>query len=296
MRGTSKSQYTDVDNRAIYVLMSPISKEFFCSHCPTKSLQGLYRQHFSQNRPKTAKWIEEDLKSIGLHPCLFVLEEVNCTKVEAFSFVIVWTKIFHESGYESLQQGNVMDYKEELFDNNQVLYEQRKNIDIKDLVSCKNCKVQTYNHKKCLHCTEEADGDWGSSGTKDLYIKFRVTQEQDRQIRQNAKLCNRTVSSYVRDIARNAVIIKINNEELDRHIDAVDGLCESNLLLAYKVQQDDHYTPGDIELILRYTKEVLKVEEEILKEQQEMKAVIRNTISKVIRSEINQMKKSKEES
>lgn len=295
MRGTLKSQYTDVENRAIYVLMSPISKEFFCSHCPTKSLHGLYRQHFSQNRPKTARWIAEDLKSIGLHPCLFILEELNCTKVEAFSYVIVWTKIFHEAGYESLQQGNVMDYKEDLFDGNQQLYEQRKNLDLKELLCCKNCKVQTYHYQKCMHCTETVDSDWGSSDTKDLYIKIRVTKEQDKQIRQMAKLCNRKVSSYVRDVARNVVIIKTDNERLDRHIDVVDGLCESNLLLANKVLKGDQYVSGDIENILHYTKEVLKVEKEILKEQQEIEMVIRETISKAIRSEINRMKQSKEE-
>ena len=59
-----------------------------------------------------------------------------------------------------------------------------------------------------MHCTETVDSDWGSSDTKDLYIKIRVTKEQDKQIRQMAKLCNRKVSSYVRDVARNVVIIK----------------------------------------------------------------------------------------
>ena len=45
--------------------------------------------------------------SRGLRPCLHVLEEVSCTKVNAYCHVIAWTKVLHDNGYRNLDQSNI---------------------------------------------------------------------------------------------------------------------------------------------------------------------------------------------
>ena len=148
MRHSKKSQYTEIDERVIYILVSPISNTFYLTHCNKKILKNLYRQHLCGYYYKTKNWINE-MKKQDLHPCLYVLDEVTCTKVEAFNYVIVWTKIFLDAGYISVSQGNAMAYKDNLLDKNVPLYNERRNYNIKQIVQCKNCKVQNYNRVKC---------------------------------------------------------------------------------------------------------------------------------------------------
>ena len=148
MRGSKKSQYTDIDDRVIYILLSPETNDFFLSHCNKKIIKNLYRQHLCGYYYKTKKF-SEGLKTKGLRPCLFILEEIRCTKVEAFNYVIVWTKIFLDAGFMNLTQGNVMEYKDNLLEKNIPLYEKRKNFEIEKFILCKNCRVQNYNRKQC---------------------------------------------------------------------------------------------------------------------------------------------------
>ena len=120
------SQYTDVDNRVIYVLINPKTREFYVNHSTEKGLKDAYRHHHYGLRYKTADSFVK-LKQEGQKPCCFVLEKLNTTKVDAYNHVIVWTKIFIENDYINLDKGNVVDYANDLFDANQVLYDSLKN-------------------------------------------------------------------------------------------------------------------------------------------------------------------------
>lgn len=148
MKHSKKSQYTEVKNRSIYLLLSPLSKEFFIGHCRKDLLKSVFQDHFRGERPHTSDCFTK-LREKNLRPCLFELEEVVCTKVEAFNYVVVWTKIFHECGYKSLNKGNIMTYIDDLLDKNVPLYNERKNVNVIDLTTCEKCLVSTYNRKTC---------------------------------------------------------------------------------------------------------------------------------------------------
>lgn len=111
------SQYTDVDNRVIYVLINPKTKEFYVNHSTEKGLKDAYRHHHYGLRYKTADSFGK-LKEEGQKPCCFVLEKLRTTKVDAYNHVIVWTKIFIESNYINLDKGNIIDYANDLFEAN----------------------------------------------------------------------------------------------------------------------------------------------------------------------------------
>ena len=121
MARSRKSQYIDKDNRVIYLLLNPITKEFFISHCQEKLIIDVFRHHYYGKRFQTKECVD-DLKTEDLHPCLFVLETINSTKVEAYNYVIVWTKIFLEVGYTNLNEGNIVNYMADLSENNLLIY------------------------------------------------------------------------------------------------------------------------------------------------------------------------------
>lgn len=146
-----------MNERVIYLLLSPISKEFFIGHCRKDLLKDIFKDHYYGQRYQTRACFTE-LKRANLHPCLFILEELTCTKVEAFNYVVIWTKIFHETGYKSLNQGNVIKYIESLLDKNLHLYEERKKTDISECTKCSGCIVINYGRKKCSLYKGEENG------------------------------------------------------------------------------------------------------------------------------------------
>ena len=148
MRGSKKSQYINTKERFIYVLLSPLSKEFFIGHCRKDLLIDVFKDHYYGQRYQTKACFSE-LKKHDLHPCLFVLEELTCTKVEAFNHVIVWTKIYCAAGYKSLNEGNVMSYIENLLEKNLLIYNERKQKNISENRKCSRCVVANYGRKKC---------------------------------------------------------------------------------------------------------------------------------------------------
>lgn len=148
MRHAKKSQYKEIEKRVIYIILSPLSKEFFIGHCRKDLLKSVFRQHFYGERYQTKKCFSE-FKKQNLHPCLFVLEEVVCTKVKAFNYVVAWTKICCEQGFENLNRGNVQAYISNPLEETENLYRERRKENIAQKVICSNCIVSNYRNKMC---------------------------------------------------------------------------------------------------------------------------------------------------
>lgn len=148
MRYSKKSQYTQKDNRVIYLLLNPLTKEFFINHCQEKLIIDVFKHHYYGKRFQTKECIE-DMKSKGLHPCLFILETISSTKVEAYNFVIAWTKIFLEAGYTNLNEGNILNYINDLHENNLLIYNKRREINIEKKLKCCDCLVSNYGRRQC---------------------------------------------------------------------------------------------------------------------------------------------------
>ena len=155
-RQSKKSQYTEKRDRTIYALINPVTKEFYISHCRSDLLKDVFKQHLYGKRYQT-----EDsflpLRKENDHPCLFVLDEVFTTKVDAFNYVIVWTKIFSENKLIKLNTGSINDYIEDLYEKNEKLYETRKHVNIEDICSCEKCLVQNYNRRLCKYINDRSE-------------------------------------------------------------------------------------------------------------------------------------------
>lgn len=158
MARSKKSQYTEKENRTIYILLNPLSKEFYIGHCKTKLLKDIFKHHYYGKRYQTKNSFQ-NLKDKQLHPCLFILDEIYSTRVEAFNYVICWTKIFIENGYTSLNQGNVIDYITDLYENNLLIYNARRAYELNNLCNCNKCIVSNYGRKKCSLFNGDTNGE-----------------------------------------------------------------------------------------------------------------------------------------
>lgn len=147
-RPKQKQQYKDIQERIIFILLNPENKEFFIGYTLPQRIRKTYCLHYIGNIYKTKNTIER-LKTKGLKPCCFQLETVNCSAVQAYRHIIVWTKIFMEQGYINLDTGTVVDYASELLPENIPLYEERKNINLEEMTSCKNCLFPDYGRTIC---------------------------------------------------------------------------------------------------------------------------------------------------
>lgn len=156
MARSKKSQYTKKEERIIYILISPLSKEFYVGHCKKTLLKDIFKHHYYGQRNYTKKCFLK-LKEQNLRPCLFVLEEITSTKVEAYKYVIAWTKIFIETGHTTLNTGNILHYIEDLYDDSLIIYKNNKEQNLTEICNCKNCFVSQYNHKKCPLYSGEKD-------------------------------------------------------------------------------------------------------------------------------------------
>lgn len=86
-------------------------------------------------------------------PCVFVLEELpNITIAKEYRYVLAWMRRLIDEGYicynyqMMINQANAMLWETEL------LYQQRKDILLADLMSCEKCPVRVYKKKECLFC------------------------------------------------------------------------------------------------------------------------------------------------
>lgn len=147
-RPSKKSQYKVVAKRVIYAVINPLTKEFYIGHAEPQNLKNHYSKIYNIQKYKTDASIKA-LKDQGLKPCMFVLEEVQDTKVIAYRYVVVWTRIFLEQGYINLDKGEVISYANDLLEDNIVRYNERKQADLRETCVCQNCVFPNYGKKMC---------------------------------------------------------------------------------------------------------------------------------------------------
>ena len=100
-RFAPKKMYNEVDERTVYVILNPKTKEFFVGHTLSRNFRSTYKDQYIESKRKTAKMVHA-LKREGLMPSMFKLDELNCVLVHAYNYVIVLTKIIMERGYIAL--------------------------------------------------------------------------------------------------------------------------------------------------------------------------------------------------
>ena len=107
-RPPKKNQYKVKEKRCVYVILNPYTREFVVGYtlAQKENIRCAYKGHYIGRKYKTSDMIHQ-MKALGYHPCYFILDELCCTKVEAYRAVIGWTKIFVEQGYINMDKGEI---------------------------------------------------------------------------------------------------------------------------------------------------------------------------------------------
>ena len=268
MRYSKKSQYKEIADRVIYLLLFPGTKDFFIFHCPKRAVRDYYRQHIHGRYYKTKQAVD-NLKKQNVHPCLFVLEEVNATKVEAYRYVIVWTKIFYDAGYVGLDQGSVKDYKDDLLEGNVVLYNERKDTNLSAFTTCDRCLVKIYNHVHCKYAPDYIEPIEDANNKDDIpkektQLSIKVSQEEYAQIKMNAQACGQSISAFLKQNALEMKIIKPDQSIISENTAQIHEHRMAVIQLIYTIIKTNSYVPADLEYILDKTKSILKLENNFL--------------------------------
>lgn len=147
-RPKRKRQYWEEKNRIIYMVRHPETNDFYVGHTLSHNMRSTYKDHYIETKYKTANMVRH-LKSENKKPCCFLLDELTCTAVQAYRYVIVWTKIFMEYGYINLDTNSVVDYAKDLLPENIPLYNERKARNLEEMFSCNMCLFPDYGRTKC---------------------------------------------------------------------------------------------------------------------------------------------------
>ena len=293
-RNPQKSQYKDMKNRVIFLLRSPKTKEFFVGHCLTNSLMPIFRQHWSGDRNYTDECFTA-LKKEGLHPCLTVLEEVYATPVEAYRYVIAWTKIFVDAGYVNLNTGNLSCYIEDMMEDSVDVYEKNKDRNLEEICDCKACLVAHYNRKLCPCCsgdvpikTKYPEKFYSEKESKDKALHIRLSEGEWEQIEKNARACDKTVSAYVREMALNMCMLYVEEECITEHTYELSSYRNAINMLVFTIIKNKNYVPADIEYILEKTKQVMKSEGKFLNQHMDFVDKSDKLIRKTVRQTVNE--------
>lgn len=284
-RQSKKSQYNEEKEQVIFLLRSPKTKEFFVGHCSPNSLLPIFRQHWAGNRNHTTQCFTA-LKKEGIHPCLMILEKCVATDVSAYSHVVAWTKAFVDAGYTPLNQGNVLDYIEDMHDDSASVYEQIKNKNFDKICDCSACVVANYGRERCPFYGGKKDcvsSIWKQKEAKRTQLNLRLTEAELEQIQENAKYCDRTVSAYAREALVNMCNVELNYQDIVKHTEKLAAIHYTIVQLVYTIRKSGNYEPKDLEYIVERMNKVLEMENELGDNHEKFIRIARREIRKNVR-------------
>lgn len=96
-------------------------------------------------------------------------------------------------------------------------------------------------------------------------IKLIVSEEEQLQIKNNAKAAGKTVSAYMRETALNYFIFDCDNSDLiNDHIHEISSLRNSINQLIYTIEKTGDYYPSELETIHELMVEIMSSEKNFL--------------------------------
>ncbi len=135
------------EDRSIYALVSPSDRSVWINHCKKSALLETYRHNVKGRRYASKRFFDA---LHALRPCLFILEDLPKSTIhEAYGHILAWIRVLMESGYRCFNYQTTIERSQDLNFKNQQKYEERKNINVQDLLSCDKCMKPTYKRVTC---------------------------------------------------------------------------------------------------------------------------------------------------
>ena len=246
---------------SIYLLLSPTAKKFLVSYCNKENIRETYRHNLKGRRDASRAFIQEISPE---RPCLFVLETFHGTVRQATNLMIVWTKIFMEKGYESYNRAELLEMVDNLYLDTKIEYDNRRNMEIGQLISCDKCIIPTYNYTTCSkYPFSESDCTTKPKDGKEIHI--RLSEEEYETISEMAKQANMQLIPYIRKAAMNPTFIKIDYSPIDAHTKEMAEVRNIINRIVFTIDATNNYLPRDIELIVNLMTKLYEGENDLIK-------------------------------
>ena len=255
--------------QVIYVLINKSKRTFIIAKGTTETLRETYRHHLRGRR----LFSQEFIQSTELErPCLFVLEEIPFD--EKANLLLVWLRILRENGYISFNGEDIIEQSEILYIDNNLAYQKRKNSDLEELFSCKNCVIPTYKKKMCVQYPVEKEEE--KTGPKEKVsarikrkrnqtIHLRMDDEEMGIIRRWAADQTMSVTNYLRLVAKNPIIRNYNYDVVRKHTQEIAQLRNSINNLIFTIEVTNNFLPQEITEIVKIMGEIFNLQNELLR-------------------------------
>lgn len=267
MANNSNKFYTEKKYYTIYALVDKMTKKFLIGYCMANNVVNNYSRHYTGQVPKTEKWIQ-DLKQNNSRPCLFPLETIHGTKAESYARVVVWTRIFLDNGYQPIDSGLTIEYANYLTEENLVIYEEKKRIELREILKCEHCQFPKYNNEICVNFPvqqEISKIDHKIKSTQKQRIQVRVKPEEYCRIKSIADSFGLDMSTYIKNLALDGIIVRYDHRFLLEYSRRLHDYRKAiNLLIASILNTGDYYS-ADIKMILEQQQKIMEDQNEIYK-------------------------------
>lgn len=252
----------------VYALISKKKKSFFIAQGTKETLRETYRHNIKGRREYTQHFIESISPE---RPCLFILEEIDPN--EQANLMLVWLRILRENGFTSFNSDCLIEYSENLYYDNEIAYQKRKNVDLSQLFDCCNCLVPTYNKVTCEgHPSyipgineKKAPSAPKKSGKRDIMIQWRVSDDEHETIRARAHEENMSVAACVREAALkcNVQCQRQEYENVKEHTKQLAKIRKEINRIVFTIYAQGNYHPKDIDAVVNLMQEAYQSEIEL---------------------------------
>lgn len=262
----SNKKYVDIKKQTIYVLISPIEKEFFVGQVVPQAERNRYKNHFTLRYKQTDKMVSK-IKNEDKKPKMYRLEDLETTEVKAYYHCLAWINFFTNHGYKSVAYPGTNGYAADPGEDVLKIFDAIKDKKIDEVLSD---KADMFPHYKERKDKKKDDGM--------VTISFRVTQEEADKLRDRAKKQKITTTQFCRNTALDGCIVNVNFNFLSVYLAEMKGLkslVRQTMITIYKL---GNYYPPDLNNIQKTVEILEKHEDQITKKLIETMKTMRKEI------------------
>lgn len=201
-----KRKQNEAQPHKIYVLISAISNEFYVGKTTAAKPNVAYKFHAAEKHTQTKQLFAESRKNQNF-PKMYLLEEVNVTPTTAFGYCVAWTKYFSEQGLAPLANQTVLDYTEDLTEENETVFNCIKAVPIESVLSDEHLLIADYKAQ------EKKKKTVSENGKQDQVVTLHLTPENYELISHKAKEAKMSMSRYCQMMTLDGDIVVVDVSE-----------------------------------------------------------------------------------
>lgn len=259
-----KKKEPEVKDQSLYVLLNKDDNSFFIGYCGTENVYDAFRKHYSMQYSKTKEWIEKQ-KNENKKPCIFILETLNGTRQNCYTLSLIWTKIFLENNFKSIETESVLKDVNFIYDENLKKYFERNKKNINDLVDCKNCMMPNYKNIICENFMENDFKKIKAPTKKGKRVEVSFTEDEYEFLIVQSEDVGKKIQIYIKEMTLNGNVKKINFDVVNNYMKEMNkiyALLNAYLILAVKTYE---YVPEEIIEIQKSIDEIKKLNRKVLR-------------------------------